>query len=239
MPSVFRDKPEKGFDIQELLFAFTLESFAKIAFGLDLGCLSSATPPPFGIAFDASNIHSAARFSDPFWELKKMFGIGREAELAKHIRTLDDFVFPIIKERRSCSEQSLVEQRDFLSQFMKIKDGRNEKESERYLRDLVINFLLAGRDTTASSLTWTCMYLAIYPEVRLRILQEVRQICHLKKGDLVTPPSYDQLKDMHYLHAAVSESMRLKPPVPADGKIARRDDRLPSGTEVKVRFVLW
>lgn len=44
---------------------------------------------------------------------------------------------------------------------------------------------------------------------------------------------YDEVKDMMYTHAALSESMRLYPPVPMDVKEAMADDVLPNGTVVK------
>lgn len=46
------------------------------------------------------------------------------------------------------------------------------------------------------------------------------------------PFTFDQLRDMQYLQAAISESMRLYPPVPVDTKICLRDDVMPDGTFV-------
>jgi cytochrome P450 len=47
--------------------------------------------------------------------------------------------------------------------------------------------------------------------------------------------TYEELKQMHYLHAAVTESLRLYPPVPVDGKMALEDDVLPDGTHIPKR----
>jgi len=44
--------------------------------------------------------------------------------------------------------------------------------------------------------------------------------------------SYDELHDMHYLHAAISEALRLYPPVPANKKTCLNDDIMPDGTIV-------
>ncbi|KAK7842539.1 cytochrome p450 94a1 [Quercus suber] len=46
-------------------------------------------------------------------------------------------------------------------------------------------------------------------------------------------PVYDEVKDMVYTHASLSESMRLYPPVPLDSKEAVNKDVLPGGTVVK------
>ena len=53
----------------------------------------------------------------------------------------------------------------------------------------------------------------------------------------VIKPIYDQLKDMHYIHAVFSETLRLHPPVPVDMKFIVEDDVLPSGLKVYVRVV--
>eukprot|EP00850_Spirogloea_muscicola_P013291 SM000089S23847 [mRNA] locus=s89:289424:292536:- [translate_table: standard] len=44
--------------------------------------------------------------------------------------------------------------------------------------------------------------------------------------------SFEELKSMNYLHAAISEALRLYPSVPADTKFAMKDDILPDGTVV-------
>ncbi len=44
--------------------------------------------------------------------------------------------------------------------------------------------------------------------------------------------TYEELKNMHYLHAALSESLRLYPPLPLDTKFAVKEDVLPDGTHI-------
>ena len=65
-------------DIQDLFFRYTFDSFGKLAFGLDVGCLTGKENPPFAHAFDRANVLTSARFFDIFWPLKRMFGIGTE-----------------------------------------------------------------------------------------------------------------------------------------------------------------
>ncbi|VAH85393.1 unnamed protein product [Triticum turgidum subsp. durum] len=44
---------------------------------------------------------------------------------------------------------------------------------------------------------------------------------------------YEELKGMHYLHAALTEAMRLYPPVPINTRMAAAADVLPNGTTVR------
>ncbi|KAL9296857.1 hypothetical protein ACSQ67_022753 [Phaseolus vulgaris] len=47
------------------------------------------------------------------------------------------------------------------------------------------------------------------------------------------PPTFEQIREMHYLNGAVHESMRLFPPIQFDSKFAKEDDVLPDGTFVR------
>ncbi|CAA2980128.1 cytochrome P450 94C1-like [Olea europaea subsp. europaea] len=112
---------------------------------------------------------------------------------------------------------------DLLSRFMANIDD------DKFLRDIVISFVLAGRDTIASALTTFFWLLSNHPHVMLAIREESDRIMGSKTQDVA---SFEQLKEMHYLQAAVHESMRLFPPVQFDSKFCQEDDILPDGTFV-------
>lgn len=68
------------------------------------------------------------------------------------------------------------------------------------------------------------------PDVEETIIQEldkIRRQSGKKIGDMFT---FDELREMHYLQASISEAMRLYPPVPIDTKACNEDDILPDGT---------
>ncbi|KAI7992145.1 Cytochrome P450 94A2 [Camellia lanceoleosa] len=82
-----------------------------------------------------------------------------------------------------------------------------------------------GRDTTSAALIWFFLLVSKHPNVENEILKEIND-----KSEAAT---FEEVKDMVYTHAALSESMRLYPPVPVDGKEAIDDDVLPDGTVIK------
>nr|CAD1817269.1 unnamed protein product [Ananas comosus var. bracteatus] len=93
------------------------------------------------------------------------------------------------------------------------------------------SFLLAGRETTSSALTWFFWITSTRPDVEKKILEEIRAVraANPNSGETF---SFDELREMHYLHAAISESMRLHPPVPVGTLLCKEDDVLPDGTFV-------
>ncbi|MCD7459488.1 hypothetical protein HAX54_041033 [Datura stramonium] len=99
------------------------------------------------------------------------------------------------------------------------------QKDEDFVTDIVISFILAGRDTTSAALTWFFWLISGHPQVEDQILKEIKA-----KSE---SPVYDEVKDMIYTHASLCESMRFYPPVPIDTKAATEDDILPDGTFVK------
>lgn len=112
----------------------------------------------------------------------------------------------------------------FVGLFLVDAQRRGEHVSEDFLRDLVLNFLIAGRDTTAQALSWTIYCLSTHPMVEAKARQEVLDVCG------VAGPSYDDMNRLPYLQAVINETLRLYPSVPADLKIAECDDTLPDGS---------
>ncbi|XP_027908712.1 cytochrome P450 94C1 [Vigna unguiculata] len=211
---------EKVLDLQDILRRFSFDNICKISFGLDPGCLLPTLPvSDLADAFDLASKLSAERAmtASPFiWKAKRLFGIGSEKRLREAIKVVNDVAQDMIKQRR---EMGFNSHKDILSRFM------GSVEDDAYLRDIVVSFLLAGRDTIASALTGFFSLLSKSPEVEARIREEV--------GPGPEPPTFDQIREMHYLNAAVHESMRLFPPIQFDSKFATEDDVLPDGTFVR------
>lgn len=96
------------------------------------------------------------------------------------------------------------------------------------MRDQVLNFLIAGRDTTALLLSWFFFLLDSHPHAEARIIEEMQQVLSSEEsGAGEAGISFDSCKRMTYLNAALHETLRLYPPVPFNGFTALRDDILP------------
>ncbi|KAE8730645.1 Cytochrome P450 94A2 [Hibiscus syriacus] len=212
-------------DLQEILQRFAFDNVCKIAFGFDPACLSPSLPSAeFAEAFeDATNI-SSRRFRALFslsWKIKRFFDVGSEKRLRIAVARVRDFAMKLVREKKQeLADKSSLESVDLLSRFL--SSGHTD---ENFATDIVISFILAGRDTTSAALTWFFWLLSKNPEVETEILKEIKG-----KSDI---PVFEEVKDMVYTHACLCETMRLYPPVPVDGKRAVDDDVLPDGTLVK------
>ncbi|KAK9202436.1 hypothetical protein WN944_017646 [Citrus x changshan-huyou] len=201
-------------DMQDMLMRCTLDSIFKVGFGVDLNCLdgSSGEGTEFMKAFDESNALVYWRYVDPFWKLKRISNIGSEASLKKNIKVIDDFVHNLISTKRNllAMQQDSNEKEDILSRFLLASEKDPDKMDDQYLRDIILNFMIAGKDTSASTLSWFFYLLCKNPLIQEKIEQEVRDVT-----------------------GALTETLRLYPAVPSDGRCAESDDILPDGYRVK------
>uniref|UniRef100_A0A0E0IY12 Uncharacterized protein n=1 Tax=Oryza nivara TaxID=4536 RepID=A0A0E0IY12_ORYNI len=221
-------------DLQDVLQRFGFDTICMVAFGHDPRCLAdggvleeakSEFMRNFGEALDLV----IGRFMDPIevsWKIKKWLNIGTERRLKKAIADVHAFAMDIVRARRQSA--SVKDRDDVLSRFVASDEYRDE-----VLRDIVLSFLVAGRETTSSGLTWFFWLLSSRPDVVARIADEVRAVRKATGTRPGEPFGFDTLREMHYLHAALTESMRLYPPVPTDPQSCAADDTLPDGTFVR------
>ncbi|RVX20068.1 Cytochrome P450 94C1 [Vitis vinifera] len=217
-------RSEAILDLQDVLRRFSFDNICRFSFGLDPGCLQLSLPmSEFAEAFDLASKLSAERAmtaSPLIWKMKRLLNIGSERKLKEAIKMVDELAHELIKQRRTAGFST---QRDLLSRFMcSVSD-------DQYLRDIVISFLLAGRDTVASALTSFFWLLSQHPEVVSAIREESDRIM----GQTEEQASFEQMREMHYLQASVYESMRLFPPIQFDSKFSLQEDVLPDGTFVR------
>nr|AYV88890.1 cytochrome P450 oxidase CYP704A151 [Polygala tenuifolia] len=231
-----------AFDIQDILMRCALDSIFKVGFGVELNCLegSAKLSSSFMKAFDDSNALTYWRYVDPFWKVKRFLNIGCEATLKRNIKLIDEFLHGVIQERREQLEmkRDSNEKEDILSRFLLESKKDPEKMNDQYLRDITLNFLLAGKDTTANTLSWFFYLLCKNPLVQEKIAQEINDVTYSRESEVsmdefVVRVTDATLEQMHYLHAALSETLRLYPAVPVNGRCTESDDILPDGYRLK------
>ena len=229
-------------DIQALMFKFTLDSIGKIAFGYDIGALGSENIQ-FADDFDYCQECINNSFFDPFWVLKRYFSpTGWKYFLA--LRRINTFAYDVVKRKREAvAKMSLEEQmddslasrngRDLLSLYLSRQDKENGGIlSDKYLRDVVLNFMIAGRDTTAQALSWSFFLLSSNTEEQAKVQAEIDKVLgpqFPEKGHI----DYAALQEMRYLEATCMEVLRLYPSVPKEAKHAFGPDVLPDGTIIR------
>ncbi|KAI7993725.1 Cytochrome P450 86B1 [Camellia lanceoleosa] len=232
-------------DLQDVLLRLTFDNVCMIAFGVDPGCLSPELPEiPFAKSFEDATEASLLRFVTPtfIWKTMRFFDLGFERVLKSSIKQVDLFADEVIRTRKEELLTQLQEgdnnkqRSDLLTVFMRLRDEQGKAFSDVFLRDICVNFILAGRDTSSVALSWFFWLLDRNPVVEERILAEIcRIIGEREDGKRESPLIFkpEEVKKMDYLQAALSEALRLYPSVPVDHKEVVEDDVFPDGTVLK------
>ncbi|KAG2537365.1 cytochrome P450 86B1-like [Panicum virgatum] len=238
-------------DLQDVLLRLTFDNVCMIAFGVDPGCLSPGLPEiPFARAFEDATEATIVRFLTPtaVWRAMRALGVGNERVLQRSLAAVDEFAYDVIRRRkeeldldagRGAADAGAGRRSDLLTVFTKMRDEDGRPAySDKFLRDICVNFILAGRDTSSVALAWFFWLLGKNPAVEDRILEEIEGIVAARKAqageveeELVFQP--EEVKRMEYLHAALSEALRLYPSVPVDHKEVVEDEVFPDGTVLR------
>ncbi|KAL6558899.1 hypothetical protein OROMI_019249 [Orobanche minor] len=248
-------------DLQDLFQRFSLDTTCVLVTGYDPGCLSVDFPNvPFTKAMDdvEESIFMRHVVPEKIWKLQRWFGIGRERKLSEAWRVLDSVINEYIamkhEEIRKREGVGLVEHEseedgvDLLTSYINFKDDNriegSKRDGDMFLRDTVLNLMIAGRDTTSAALTWLVWLVSTHPKVEEKIRDELRlSILPLEDGKKWRIFSIVETRNLVYLHGAICEALRLYPPVPFQHKEPLRPVILPSGhyvdPKMKVMFSLY
>jgi cytochrome P450 len=101
------------------------------------------------------------------------------------------------------------------------------------MRDELVTLLLAGHETTASTLSWSFYLLDEHPQVWERLHAEAVEVL----GDRA--PTADDLHRLRYTTMVIEEVMRMYPPVWILPRLAQADDEIggyhvPAGADVVI-----
>ncbi|KAL1223938.1 Cytochrome P450 86B1 [Cardamine amara subsp. amara] len=235
---------QEAFDLQDVLLRLTFDNICIAGLGDDPGTLDSDLPlVPFAKAFEEATESTLFRFMIPpfVWKSMRFFDIGYENGLRKAIEVVHKFVDKIVVDRicKLKEEKTLGNRSDVLSRIIEIESHKKSDEKDpstiKFFRQFCTSFILAGRDTSSVALTWFFWVIQKHPEVENKIITEIREILRQRGDDQEASKNkrlftVRELNDMVYLQAALSETMRLYPPIPMEMKQAVEDDVFPDGT---------
>jgi cytochrome P450 len=192
--------------------AITLEVILRAVFGVEaerMGPLRTAIGELLAPMHTLTLLRQALRRPGP----------GRpEGAIGRSLDRLDAVVYDEIRVRRA--QRDLEARTDILSLLMQARDEQGREMTDAELRDELVTLLLAGHETTATSVAWALERLVRHPDKLTRLVAE------LDAGD-----------GDDYLVAVVNETLRVRPVVPIVVRALTEDLRvgerlLAAGTRV-------
>jgi cytochrome P450 len=186
-------------NMAEEMMALTLEAAVRTLFGTTL----PGEAKRVGHAMSFLMRYSLGRARKPI-NIPANWPTPRNKRATREYDFLDSLVYRIISERKA--QPSSNHRNDLLSMLMGAMDEDGSQMSPKQLRDETMTLFLAGHETTALTLAWTWYLLSQNPAAETRLHEELRDVLGGR------PPEVADLARLPYLHAVVSEVLRLYPP---------------------------
>ncbi|XP_057654963.1 cytochrome P450 6a2-like [Diorhabda carinulata] len=233
-------------DIKDLMSRFTIEVIGSVAFGLNTNSITDTNSEFMQIAnkiFD----------SGPFWERCKEIAIFMLPQnFLKAIkfkfahREVEDFFYNMVKRTVEYRETKNVFRKDFMHLLLQLKnrgkisednlitrqEGEEKGPDSITIDEMVAQcfiFFAAGFETSATSLTFSLLELAINQDIQNRLRDEILFTMEKNNGQL----TYDAIMSMNYLEQVVSEALRKHSPGPLLPRVCTKNYKVP-GTNVVI-----
>jgi len=217
------DEGKKTIALFSELRKLTLTVVIRALFGTELDQQLPAVAGSFVDALEVIN----RRIISPTPYLPWLYRVPTPDNLAFHRANnyLKTVVEEIIRRRQIAGESAST---DLLGLIMAAQLAEENQITPRLLRDEVMTLLLAGFETSATTMTWAMCLLQRHPEAWSRMVTEV----DLALGGRT--PGYGDLAALPYTRAVIEETLRLRPAVWAIPRMATRTDevqgfRVPQG----------
>jgi cytochrome P450 family 135 len=141
--------------------------------------------------------------------------------IGRALDRLDAVIYDELAKRRA--QQDLAQRTDILSLLLQARDEDGEAMTDGELRDELVTLLLAGHETTATSVAWAVERLVRHPDKLARLVAEIDAV--------------DASGDERYMNAVIAETLRVRPVVPIVARMLTQQLNvdgyaLPAGTRV-------
>ncbi|XP_077889889.1 cytochrome P450 3A9-like [Ictidomys tridecemlineatus] len=225
--------------VKEILGSYNMDVIVSTCFGVNVNSLNNPQDPFVKKAKKALRLdvfHPVFLIIMIFPFLRPVFQALSVYEFSKSV--LDFFKNAVMRMKQKRLENKEKHRIDFLQLMI---DSQNSQDKEPYqgLSDLEIAaqsiiFILAGYETTSTTLSFIMYLLATHPDVQKKLQQEIDETFPNK-----APVTYDVLFEMKYLDMVVNETLRLYPIAKRTLRVCKKDVELngvhiPKGTNVAI-----
>ena len=213
----------RPFPIQHSMQGITLDVIMRTIFGVEdeakLAPLREALVRWTTLA--TSRLGTALLLLTPPEHAPKLYklaasGVGRFMPWASIIKAQED-TDRVVRELIAARRRERTEGReDVLSMLLEARDERGQRMTDDELRDEMLTLLVAGHETTATTLAWTIHHLLSNPGWMSRVRAEIADVAG------AAPIQPDQVDKLVLVDAAIKETLRLTPIIPLVARHLRK-----------------
>jgi cytochrome P450 / NADPH-cytochrome P450 reductase len=187
----------------------TLDTIGLCGFGYRFNSFYRERPHPFVEAMTRCLVEAMDRTSR--LPVQDRVSVREHRQFDADVQSMNALVDRLIEERLAQPEQPGARP-DLLGYMLNTVDKQTgERLDDVNIRYQVINFLVAGHETTSGLLSFTLYALLHHPEVLARAYEEVDRVLG---SDPSARASIEQVRQLRYLTQILNEALRLWPPAP-------------------------
>ncbi|ETR98907.1 cytochrome P450 alkane hydroxylase [Trichoderma reesei RUT C-30] len=203
-------------ELKDLFYRWALDTTTEFLLGENVNSLDF----PDHDVFNA--MHVAQRIQMYIFVLNPIAPLIPKGNYHRAIRRIEEFIEPAIARALAIPPAQLEELSKSDLEFSFLHSIARYTRDPKAIRDQIMSVLLAGRDTTAATLSWAMYELSHYPEIWAKLRSEVLAAL----GNHGTP-TYETLKDLKYVRNILSETLRLHPAAPLNMRQALETTTIP------------
>ena len=194
---------EQPFPIHERMQAITLDIILRTVFGVDEGPLLQKLR---SLLIEFLNLVGSSPFLLIHWLQINLGPLTSWQRIRKLGHEIDTVLYEQIAQRKVAAQNGRT---DIMAMLVEARDEDGRPMSDQELRDEMITMLLAGHETTATSLSWVVHRLLQNPVVLEKVRAELQRV--VGGG----PIRVEHVSELEYLDATIKETARLSPIIPA------------------------
>jgi cytochrome P450 len=209
---------DRPFEMLKAARALTLDVIVKVIFGVD----DPDEVRRLGRPFERLLNLGVSEQLTVRYALRHAGALRVWPQRARANNEIDDVVMPLIARRRN--DPCLSEQLDILALLMCARGDDGERLSDSEIRDDLITLMLAGHETTATTLAWIFDLLLHHPDALRRVQAEAGS------------------GEEAFTTAVINETLRVRPPAPFTARVAAQPFsiggyRIEAGTRIVVHII--
>ncbi|OSD01453.1 cytochrome P450 [Trametes coccinea BRFM310] len=208
--------------VMDITVGITLLVIGVAGFGRRISWTEdSIAPPGHSMTFKDALYEVSHRlfFKVVFSDRLLRHGTPQMRHFARAHDELDRYLKEMVQNRRSAKVKE--ERHDLFSNLLDANEGELDSDAKLTDSELLGNvfiFLVAGYETTAHTLAYAFILLALYPDEQEKFYQNIKAV--LPSG---RAPTYDEFSSLSYAMAVLNETLRHFPPVITIPKEAAED----------------
>ena len=180
---------EQPFEMLRAARDLALDVIVRVMFGAEDPAERTRLGRPFETLLDlGSSEQLIVRVA-----LHSVGGLKRWPKLDRANQGIDDLLTPMIAARRK--DPDLNNRTDIMSLLLTVRSEDGEHLSDKEIRDDLVTLVLAGHETTATTLAWMIDLLLHHPDALAKVQAEA-----------------DAAESTAYAQTVINETLRIRPP---------------------------